>query len=123
MLLGQFREGEGGGALARSNRSRRAQSGINPRISGAAGGIGGGGNISRRIKAGALLAESESGGAGAVNPRREICRAARCRDKAGALLALAGNGAPLSQLWVFIVGPLVGALLAALIHKGIMKVK
>lgn len=50
-----------------------------------------------------------------VNPARSIGPAV--------VAAIAGNGAPLSQLWVFIVGPLVGALLAALIHKGIMKVK
>ncbi|MBR4703924.1 MAG: aquaporin [Oscillospiraceae bacterium] len=50
-----------------------------------------------------------------VNPARSIGPAI--------VAAISGNGAPLGQLWVFIVGPLVGAALAALIHKGIMKVK
>ncbi len=50
-----------------------------------------------------------------VNPARSIGPAV--------VAAIAGNGAPLGQLWVFIVGPLVGAVLAALIHKGIIKVK
>ncbi|MBO4896756.1 MAG: MIP family channel protein [Clostridia bacterium] len=31
--------------------------------------------------------------------------------------AFAGNGSPLSCLWVFIVGPLVGAAVAALVYK------
>ena len=50
-----------------------------------------------------------------VNPARSIGPAV--------VAAIAGNGAPLGQLWVFIVGPLVGAALAALIYKGIIKVK
>ena len=35
--------------------------------------------------------------------------------------ALAGNGAPLACLWVFIVGPFVGAALAALTYKALEK--
>ena len=50
-----------------------------------------------------------------VNPARSIGPAV--------VAAIAGNGAPLGQLWVFIVGPLVGAALAAVIYKGIIKVK
>jgi len=50
-----------------------------------------------------------------VNPARSIGPAV--------VAAIAGNGAPLGQLWVFIVGPLVGAALAAIIYKGIIKVK
>lgn len=37
--------------------------------------------------------------------------------------ALSGNGAPLSQLWVFIVGPLAGGALAALVHRFLEKDK
>ena len=50
-----------------------------------------------------------------VNPARSIGPAI--------VAAIAGNGTPLGQLWVFIVGPLVGALLAALIYKGVIKSK
>jgi len=50
-----------------------------------------------------------------VNPARSIGPAI--------VAAIAGNGEPLAQIWVFIVGPLVGAVIAALIHKGVMKVK
>ena len=50
-----------------------------------------------------------------VNPARSIGPAV--------VAAINGNGAPLGQLWVFIVGPLVGAALAALIYKGVIKVK
>ncbi len=50
-----------------------------------------------------------------VNPARSIGPAV--------MAAYAGNGAPLDQLWVFIVGPLVGAALAALVYRGIIKVK
>lgn len=35
------------------------------------------------------------------------------------IAAFAGNAAPLSCLWVFIVGPLVGAALAALTYKAL----
>ena len=35
--------------------------------------------------------------------------------------AIAGNGAPLACLWVFIVGPFVGAALAALTYKALEK--
>ena len=44
-----------------------------------------------------------------VNPARSIGPAI--------VAAIAGNGAPLAALWVFIVGPLVGAALAAVTHK------
>ena len=46
-----------------------------------------------------------------VNPARSIGPAVAA--------AIAGNGAPLAALWVFIVGPLVGAALAAVTYKGI----
>ncbi len=44
-----------------------------------------------------------------VNPARSIGPAIAA--------AIAGNGAPLAALWVFIVGPLAGAALAAVTHK------
>jgi aquaporin Z len=44
-----------------------------------------------------------------VNPARSIGPAIAA--------AIAGNGAPLGALWVFIVGPLAGAALAAVTHK------
>jgi aquaporin Z len=50
-----------------------------------------------------------------VNPARSIGPAI--------VAAIAGNGAPLAALWVFIVGPLVGAALAADTHKGWSKGK
>ena len=48
-----------------------------------------------------------------VNPARSIAPAV--------FAAIHGNGAPLSALWVFIVGPLIGAALAALVYKGLEK--
>ena len=48
-----------------------------------------------------------------VNPARSIGPAI--------VAAIAGNAAPLASLWVFIVGPLVGAALAALTHKALEK--
>ncbi len=48
-----------------------------------------------------------------VNPARSIGPAI--------FAAFYGNSAPLSQLWVFIVGPLVGGALAAATHKAINK--
>ncbi|MBR6096975.1 MAG: aquaporin [Oscillospiraceae bacterium] len=48
-----------------------------------------------------------------VNPARSI---------GPALVAMfTGNAAPLGELWVFIVGPLVGAALAALVYKVLEK--
>ena len=44
-----------------------------------------------------------------VNPARSFGPAV--------IAAIAGNGEPLSCLWVFIVGPFVGATIAALVHK------
>ena len=44
-----------------------------------------------------------------VNPARSIGPAI--------VAAIAGNAAPLACLWVFIVGPLVGAALAAVVYK------
>ncbi len=44
-----------------------------------------------------------------VNPARSIAPAI--------VSAINGNAAPLSSLWVFIVGPLVGAALAAVVYK------
>ena len=44
-----------------------------------------------------------------VNPARSIGPAI--------VAALAGNSAPLASLWVFIVGPLVGAALAAVVYQ------
>ena len=48
-----------------------------------------------------------------VNPARSIGPAI--------VAAIAGNAEPLKALWVFIVGPLVGAALAAAAHKGLNK--
>ena len=48
-----------------------------------------------------------------VNPARSIGPAV--------VAAIAGNTAPLSALWVFIVGPLVGAALAAAVSKALEK--
>ncbi len=50
-----------------------------------------------------------------VNPARSIGPAI--------IAAIAGNGAPLAALWVFIVGPLAGAALAAVTHKAWSKGK
>ena len=44
-----------------------------------------------------------------VNPARSIGPAV--------MAAIMGNSTPITQVWVFIVGPLVGAVLAALCHK------
>jgi len=46
-----------------------------------------------------------------VNPSRSIAPAV--------VSAIAGNGEPLSSLWVFIVGPLAGAVLAALVYPAL----
>ena len=46
-----------------------------------------------------------------VNPARSIGPAI--------VAAIAGNAAPLACLWVFIVGPLVGAALAAVVYKAL----
>lgn len=46
-----------------------------------------------------------------VNPSRSIAPAV--------IAAINGNGAPLSSIWVFIVGPFVGAILAALIYPAL----
>ena len=48
-----------------------------------------------------------------VNPARSIGPAV--------IAAIAGNTAPLASLWVFIVGPLAGAALAAVIYKALEK--
>ena len=48
-----------------------------------------------------------------VNPARSIGPAV--------VAAIAGNTAPLASLWVFIVGPLVGAALAACVYKVLEK--
>ena len=48
-----------------------------------------------------------------VNPARSIAPAV--------FAAINGNGAPLASLWVFIVGPLVGAALAAVVYKFLEK--
>ncbi|MBQ2596642.1 MAG: aquaporin [Oscillospiraceae bacterium] len=48
-----------------------------------------------------------------VNPSRSIAPAV--------VAAIAGNGAPLGSLWVFIVGPLAGAALAALVYPALEK--
>ncbi len=48
-----------------------------------------------------------------VNPARSIGPAI--------VAAVAGNAAPLASLWVFIVGPLVGAALAAVVYKALEK--
>ena len=46
-----------------------------------------------------------------VNPSRSIAPAV--------VAAISGNAEPLSSLWVFIVGPLVGAALAALVYSAL----
>lgn len=48
-----------------------------------------------------------------VNPARSIGPAIAA--------AIAGNTAPIAALWVFIVGPLVGAALAAVVYKALEK--
>ncbi len=48
-----------------------------------------------------------------VNPARSIAPAIFAAAK--------GNAAPLASLWVFIVGPLVGAALAALVNRNIIE--
>ena len=48
-----------------------------------------------------------------VNPARSIGPAV--------VAAIAGNSVPLACLWVFIVGPLVGAALAAVVYKALEK--
>ncbi len=48
-----------------------------------------------------------------VNPSRSIAPAV--------IAALSGNSAPIGSLWVFIVGPLVGAALAALVYPALEK--
>ena len=48
-----------------------------------------------------------------VNPARSIAPAIFAAAK--------GNMAPLASLWVFIVGPLVGAALAALVNKKVIE--
>ena len=48
-----------------------------------------------------------------VNPARSIGPAV--------VAAIAGNSAPLASLWVFIIGPLVGAALAAVVYKALEK--
>ena len=46
-----------------------------------------------------------------MNPSRSIAPAV--------VAAISGNAEPLSSLWVFIVGPLVGAALAALVYPAL----
>ena len=48
-----------------------------------------------------------------VNPARSFGPAV--------VAAIAGNGAPIAALWVFIVGPLAGAALAAVTYKALRK--
>ena len=48
-----------------------------------------------------------------VNPARSIGPAV--------IAAIAGNTAPMASLWVFIVGPMAGAALAAVIYKALEK--
>ena len=48
-----------------------------------------------------------------VNPARSIAPAV--------FAAATGNGAPLAALWVFIVGPIVGACIAAVVYKALEK--
>lgn len=50
-----------------------------------------------------------------VNPARSIAPAV--------CAAINGNGAPLGSLWVFIVGPFIGAALAAVVYKFLEKEK
>lgn len=51
-----------------------------------------------------------------VNPARSI-------GTAVAALIFNGNSAPLAQVWVFIVAPLIGGILAACLYKGLNKAK
>ncbi len=48
-----------------------------------------------------------------VNPARSFGPAV--------VAALSGNMAPIASLWVFIVGPLVGAALAAVVYRFLEK--
>ncbi|MCF0133040.1 MAG: aquaporin, partial [Blautia sp.] len=48
-----------------------------------------------------------------VNPARSVGPAL--------MAAISGNAAPIACLWVFIVGPLVGAALAAITYKALEK--
>lgn len=48
-----------------------------------------------------------------VNPARSIGPAVAA--------AITGNAGPAAALWVFIVGPLIGAAIAALVYKGLRK--
>ena len=48
-----------------------------------------------------------------VNPARSIAPAV--------FAAANGNGAPLAALWVFILGPIIGACLAAVVYKALEK--
>ena len=48
-----------------------------------------------------------------VNPARSIGPAL--------VAAFSGNGVPMGAVWVFIVGPLLGGLLAAYIYKALEK--
>ena len=48
-----------------------------------------------------------------VNPSRSIAPAV--------VAAITGKGEPMSSLWVFIVGPLAGAVLAVLIYRVLEK--
>ena len=48
-----------------------------------------------------------------VNPARSIGPAL--------VAAFGGNGAPIGAVWVFIVGPLIGGLLAAYVYKFLEK--
>lgn len=50
-----------------------------------------------------------------VNPTRSIAPAV--------IAAITGTSGPLNSLWIFIVGPLVGAILSALIYPALEKVK
>ncbi len=50
-----------------------------------------------------------------VNPTRSIAPAV--------VAAISGNAEPIGALWVFIVGPLVGAALAALVYPALEKAK
>ena len=48
-----------------------------------------------------------------VNPARSVGPAI--------VAAITGNVAPLAQVWVFIVGPLAGAALAAVVYRALEK--
>ena len=48
-----------------------------------------------------------------VNPARSLAPAV--------IAAISGNTAPLSQLWVFIVGPFIGGALAAVVYRALEK--